>query len=317
VTLQDADPAAPAAQLPDLTIPRPVPWGGVVPRLRASEAAHRLVPVPAAMALLDLAQRRAAARNPARLDAARAAMAAVVGGTEREADLEELALRHLSAAAHGWELMWRPRFLERMPVEGLDRLRAVEPGRGIVFSAPHYGPLVGLAALPRAVGPIDVAVGEHLAAAEAPRGYGGYQIEQSRTVILRAGFRPVRAQASARTFSRTLKDGGQVLLNFDVPGKYAVQFLGKTVDLMNGTARLAQSTDSVVVPVLPQPRGRGWVVHIDEPIDPRRHDSWQSVLQAAADVHSRLVLEAPEHLESPLRDGGWAVATRDGWRRSA
>jgi lauroyl/myristoyl acyltransferase len=313
VTIQDADPAVTDPQLPDVAIPRPVPWGGVVARLRASEAAHRLVPFSAAVALLDLAQRRAAARNPARLDAARAAMAAVVGGTDREADLEELALRHLSAAAHGWELMWRPRLLEGMPVEGLDRLRDVEPGRGIIVSSPHYGPLVGLAALSRKVGQIDAAVGEHLAAAEAPRGYGGYQIEQSRKVIVRAGFRPVRARASARAFTRTLKDGGRVLLNFDVPGKYPVQFLGKTVELMNGTARLAEQTDSVIVPAVPQPRGRGWYVHVDDPIDPRRHDSWRSVLQATADVHSRLILQAPEYLESPLRDGGWAVATAEGW----
>jgi lauroyl/myristoyl acyltransferase len=213
--------------------------------------------------------------------------------------------------------MWRPRALLSMPVEGLHHLQGVEPGRGVVFSTPHYGPLVGLAALPGAVGTIDAAVGEHLAAATVPAGYNGHQIEQSRRVLVQGGFRPVRAVASARTFTRTLTDGGRVLLNFDVPGTYPVRFLGKTVELMNGTARLAEKTDSVVVPVIPRPRGRGWYVHLDEPIDPREHDSWQSVLQATADVHSRLVLAAPEHLESPLRDGGWAVATADGWRAKA
>jgi lauroyl/myristoyl acyltransferase len=314
VTMQDVEPAA--TQIPDLTVPRPVPWGGAVAHLRASEAAHRLVPLPVANAALDLGQRLAVSRDPARLDAARAAMAAVVGGTEREADLEHLAFRHLCAAGRGWELMWRPRALLALPVEGLHHLPQVEPGRGIVFSTPHYGPLVGLAALPCAVGTIDGAVGEHLAAATVPAGYHGHQIEQSRRVLVQAGFRVVRAAASARTFTRTLTDGGRVLLNFDVPGTFPVQFLGKTVELMTGTARLAAKTDSVVVPVLPRPRGRGWYVHLDEPIDPRRHDSWQSVLQATADVHSRLILAAPEHLESPLRDGGWAAATRDGWRRA-
>lgn len=226
-------------------------------------------------------------------------------------------MRHLSAAAHGWELMWRFRLLQRLPVEGLDRLRGAEPGRGVIFSTPHYGPLIGLAALPGAVGQIDYAVGEHLVAASAPRGYGGYQTEQSRRVIVQAGFRPVRARAAGRTFAATLQDGGRVLLNFDVPGKHPVRFLGKTVEVMNGAARLAESTDSVVVPVLPQVGPRGWAVHLDDPIDPRNHGSWREVLQAVADVHSRLILPAPEHLESPLRDGGWAVATAEGWRAQA
>jgi lauroyl/myristoyl acyltransferase len=299
--------------LPDITAPRTVPGRSVVARLRASETMHRLVPAPVAMAGLDLVQRLAVTLRPERLDGPRAAMAAVVGGTPRETDLDRLPFRHLCSSARGWELMWRPWLLQKMPVEGLDRLSSIEPGRGIVFSTPHFGPLVSLGALAREIGPIDVAVGEHLAAAEVPPGYNGYQIEQTRRVTVRAGLRPVRAVGSARTFTSTLKDGGRVVLNFDVPGTTPIQFLGKTVELKSGVARLAEMTGAVVVPVIPLPRRRGWYVHVDDPIDPRKHDSWQSVLQAAADVFTGLVLRAPEYLESPLRDGGWAVATRDRW----
>jgi lauroyl/myristoyl acyltransferase len=308
-----------AAWIADVATPRPVPRGGLVDRLRASTALRRVVPAPVAMVLLDLAVRASIRVRPERLAQARAAMAAVVvvDGVVREDEWDQLAVRHLCAAARGWELMWRPWVLTAMPVEGLERLREVEPGRGVVFSTLHYGALAGLAALPRAVGSIDLVVGEHLAAVQVPRGYNGYQIEQSRRVSLEAGFRIIRAVGSTAVLTETLQAGGRVLLNFDVPGTYPVRFLGKTVELMNGTARLAEKTDSVVVPVLPRPRGRGWYVHLDEPIDPREHDSWQSVLQATADVHSRLVLAAPEHLESPLRDGGWAVATADGWRAKA
>ena len=269
------------------------------------------------MALLDLGQRIAVARNPQRLETGRAAMRAVVGGTPLEADLDRLAFRHLCAWARGWELMWRPWLLVKMPVEGAEQLDAVEPGRGIVFSAPHFGPLVGTAALPRLVGPVHAAVGEHQVTADLPAGYNGYQIEQVRTLVRRAGFVPVRAMGSARTFTRVLKDGGRVLINLDVPGKTPVRFLGKTVELMSGTARLAESTDSVVVPVVPLPRGRRWTLHVGAPLDPRDFETWEDLLQAVATAVEALVLQAPEYLENPLRDGGWAVADRDGWRRTA
>jgi lauroyl/myristoyl acyltransferase len=229
-----------------LLVPRRVPWGGVVARLRASSALRRLVPAPLAMAALDLGQRLAVFRNPARLDAARAAMEAVVGGTALEGDLDSLAFRHLCAWARGWELMWRPWLLQKMPIEGLEALDGIEPGRGIIFSAPHFGPLMGMAALPAVVGPVHGAVGEYMVAAEAPAGYNGYQTEQVRRVIRRSGFVPVRAMGSAKTFTSVLHNGGRVVLNLDVPGRTPVQFLGKTVELMSGTARLAASTDAVV-----------------------------------------------------------------------
>lgn len=303
-------------QAVDITTPRTVPGTDLVARLRASETVHRLVPAPLAMAALDLAQRIAVARRPQRLADARAAMTAVVGGTPREADLDELAFRHLCSAARGWEMMWRPWLLDSIPVEGLHRLRGIEAGRGIIFSSPHFGPLFAMSALPRDVGSVDVAVGEHLVAPEVPPGYNGHQIEQVRRLMVQAGYRGVRAVSAARTFAATLREGGRVLLNFDVPGTAPVQFLGKTVELKNGVARLAQQTDAVIVPTLPLPRGRGWYVHVDEPIDPRTHASWQDLLQAVADVQTRLVLRAPELLESPLRSSGWGTATAAGWTRA-
>jgi lauroyl/myristoyl acyltransferase len=228
--------------------------------------------------------------------------------------VETLAFQYLCARSEGWELAWRPHRLETMAVEAPEALKSIEPGRGILFSAPHYGPPGGKSALPRAVGRVEVAVGEHLHAAEAPRGYNGYQNEQVRTLLVRNGYAVVRAQGSGARFAKTLQAGGRVLINFDVPGTTPVRFLGKTVELRTGTARLAEKTDAVIVPVLPMRRGGGWRLHLDEPIDPRQHPDWLTLLQAVADVHSRLILQAPEHLESPLRDGGWSVATRDGWR---
>src|SRR4051794_34237749 len=307
---------------PDLTedalaAPRPVPWGGVVARLRASETMHRLVPAPLAMAALDLGQRLAVRRRPGRLDLGRAAMEAVVGGTEHEGALDRLAFRHLCAASRSWELMWRPWLLAKMPVVGGEPLRDIEPGRGIVFSAPHFGPLIGMAPLPRIVGPIHTAVGEHMVAPDAPAGYNGYQNEQVRKVLRDNGFRLVRAVGSARTFTEVLKDGGRVLINLDVPGKTPVRFLGKTVEMMSGTARLAAGTDALVVPVVPLPEGRKWSLHLGAPLDPRAYGTWEELLQATVSSAEKLILRAPEYLENPLRESGWAVANRNGWRKSA
>ncbi|MGZ4608535.1 MAG: hypothetical protein ACXVXV_20570 [Blastococcus sp.] len=297
----------------DGTIGRPVPWDGVVARLRASELVRRVVPLPVALTASDLAQRLAVARNPRRLEAARAVMDAVLGGTDREAEARELAFEHLCARSRGWEFAWRPWLLAKIPVEGLERLASIEPGRGIVFSKAHSGPPGGMGNLPRAVGPIYQAVGDYLFA-PAPPGYNGYQNEQSRTLLSAAGFRMIRAHGSRATFASVLKAGGRVLVNIDVPGTAPVRFLGKTVEIKSGTARLALDTDAVVVPVAILPRGRGWVIHVDEPIDPRDHAGWETLLQAVASAHEPLVLRAPELLESPLRAGGWAEATAAGWR---
>jgi lauroyl/myristoyl acyltransferase len=163
---------------------------------------------------------------------------------------------------------------------------------------------------------VHAAVGDHQVI-DVPRGYNGYQTEQLRRLLRDCGFSPVRAAGSARTFTRVLRGGGRVLLNIDVPGKTPVRFLGKPVELMSGTARLAMSTDSVVVPVLPLPHGRRWRLHIGAPLDPREFDSWDELLQVTVTAVEELVLQAPEYLETPLRDGGWAEATRDGWRTTA
>jgi lauroyl/myristoyl acyltransferase len=304
-----------AARVEDAATPRPVPWGGSFARLRASTTLRRFVPAPVALAGLDLAVRASIRLRPERLARARAAMAAVVGGTPLEAELPVLAVRHLAAWPRAWETAWRPWAVRRLPLEGLEGVRAVEPGRGVVFSRTHYGVPAGMASLPRSVGPIHLGVGGHLLSDAAP-GYDGYQNEQTRRLLTRGGWRLVRARGSHELFAEVLRSGGRVQLNLDVPGSAPVRFLGKTVEMASGTARLAWETDSVVVPAAVLRRGRGWVGHLDAPIDPRDHPTWESLLQAVADVHSRLVLTAPEYLESPLRDGGWAVATGAGWRRA-
>lgn len=292
----------------------PVPWGGLVARLRASELLRRFVPLPVARAAIIAAHRAALARQPEKLAFARATVEAVVGGTAYDGDLDELAFQHLLIWSLGWEWAWRPWLVRKMPVVGLERLAGLDHRRGVIFSRTHMGPPGGVAALARAVGPIDQAVGSYLFEPNPP-GYNGYQNEQGRKLMTEAGIVMHNAGGSAAVLTDVLKRGGRVLLHFDVPGSTPVRFLGKTVEMKSGTARLAMDTDAVVVPVSTLPRGRHWTLHVDDPIDPRSFDDSAGLMQAVASVHERLVLAAPYRLESPLRDGGWAEATAAGWRR--
>jgi lauroyl/myristoyl acyltransferase len=296
----------------DASVRRPVPWGGLVARLRASQLLRRALPLRLALLVLDLAERRAGRRNPSRLTVAREAMDAVLGGTTREAEAADLAFGHRVARGRAWEFAWRPWLLDAIPIDGLDRLAGIEPGRGVILSRLHSGPPGGLGNLLRALEPVHLAVGDYLLA-PAPPGYNGYQNEQTRTLLTRSGCRLVRAAGSRDVFAAVLRAGGRVLVHFDVPGTAPVRFLGTTVEVKSGTARLAMETDAVVVPVALLPDGRGWRIHVAEPLDPRDHADWPSLLQAVADAHEPLLLQAPEQLESPLRDGGWAVANRTGW----
>lgn len=291
--------------------PHPVPWGGVLARLRASVGLRRLVPTGPALVATDLVHHALLRLRPSRFDEACAVMEAVVGGTPLEADIPRLARRHVAAAARQWELTWRPWELDRFPVHGLEHLHAARAaGRGTLISFMHYGPFVGYTAL-RGVVEMHTPSGDWLL--EKPRaGYNGYQLEQRRRVLCGA-FTMTRAEGSAGTLMRALRGGGTAMLAMDVPGRTPTRFLGKTVEMTDGSARLARSTDSLVVPVAVVPRGRRFAVRFQEPVDPRDHDSADDLHQTLATIHEKTVLEAPEHLESPLRAGGWTIANRDGW----
>ena len=289
-----------------------MPWGGVIARLRSSELLRRFIPLPVAVGALGITQRLAVARRPEKLALARATMEAIVGGTSHGGDLDRLAMQQLLAWSCGWEHAWRPWLVRRMPVDGLERLAAIEPGRGVVFSRIHTSPPCTSGRLASVAGPIHQVVGDHLFAPNPP-GYGGYQNEQVRKLLTEGGVHLLPAHGSRATLAGVLRRGGRVLVHFDVPGSAPVRFLGKTVELKSGTARLAMDTDAVVVPVATLPRGRRWALQIGHPLDPRDHDGWSHLLQALATAHEQVLLRAPHLLETPLRQGGWAEATPAGW----
>lgn len=302
-----AAPAGPAFS------PRPVPWGGVLARLRASVGARRLVPTGPALVATDLFYDLMLRVSPTRMAAATESMAAVVGGTPQVADLPRLARRHVAARARGWELTWRPWELDRVPIRGEQRLeQARATGRGLLLSKSHLGPLAAWVPLARSVGRLLLPADRWLLDQPNP-GYDGYRVEHRRKIFHDADIELVPSANSALALYQALRRGGVVLLSMDMPGERRTQFLGKPVDLVDGTAQLAVRTDSLVLPVALMPLGRRWEIQVGEPLDPREFDSADRLHLALAAEHEQLILRAPEHLENPL--WRWARATPDGWYR--
>jgi lauroyl/myristoyl acyltransferase len=296
-----------------LSCARPVPWGGVLARVRASVGARRLVPTGVALLGIDLLYRLVLRLSSRRMAAATAAIEPIVAGTAAEADITRLARSHVTAQARGWELTWRPWELERIPIRGISRIhQARATGRGIVISKSHLGPLAGWVPLGRLLRPLYGAGGDWILDEPRP-GYNGYQLEQRRRLLHDAGIDLIPAQGSFPTLYEVLADGGCVYLAMDVPGHKRTQFLGKPVDMADGTARIAVKADALVLPAALMPLGRRWEIQIGQVLDPREFSSPHELHLALAGIHEDFITRAPDHLESPSRL--WASATRDGWYR--
>lgn len=297
---------------PDLLTRREIREVGLLTRVRSSVAGRRLVPTPVALALTRAVYGGATKYRKASLARAEAEVDAVVGNTSWSGDLARLAVAQRVSAASAWELTWRPWELTRIPVSGLEHLQAARAaGRGQLLSYVHYGPELGWVALgPHAT--VLTPLGDWIVE-EPPPGYNGLQVEQRRELLKDAGLRLIHAENSARSIMRALNAGGAVLLAMDLPGSRVTQFLGKPVEMADGTARLAHATKSLVIPTSLVPEGRGWRLVLRPALDPADFAKATDLHQSLADLHSEAILEAPEHYGSPLRPGMWGHATRDGW----
>jgi lauroyl/myristoyl acyltransferase len=272
-----------------------------------------VVPTGVALAGTDLLYRLVWRLSRRRMAETTALVETIVGGTPAEADLPRLAREYVAARARGWELTWRPWELARIPIRGVERIdKARATGRGLVISHTHLGPLAGWVVLGRLLHPMLAPQGDWLLD-EPDSGYHGYQVERWRSIYHDAGIELVYAKGSALTVYKALRRGGAVLLAMDVPGGRRTRFLGKPVDLDDGTAQLAVKTDALVLPAALMPLGRRWEIQIGEALDPRDFSAPDELHLVLAAIHEELIMRAPEHLEDPSRL--WASATRDGWNQ--
>lgn len=308
------DPADPPPEPVGGWPPRPVPWGGVVARVRAATTGRRAVPTGLALIGTDLICELALRLSPARMAAAVERTETIVAGTPAEDDLSRVARRYVAARARGWELSWRPWEINRVPIRGEHRLTAARgAGRGVIVSHCHLGPLAAWVSLGRALPGMLTPAGDWLLDEPRP-GYNGYQTEHWRRLHEDAGVVLLYNTGSAPRVYKTLRAGGAVLLALDVPGTRRTRFLGKPVDLDDGTAHLAVKTGALVLPVALVPVGRRWEIQVGEAFDPLDFADPDDLHVALAEVHEELIMRAPEHLESPPL-WLWGRASRDGWFR--
>jgi lauroyl/myristoyl acyltransferase len=282
--------------------------------VRAGVGPRRLVPTGPALVATDLLAGLSVRLSARRLAEAEELMAPVVGNTPAEADLTGVARRFVAARARGWELSWRPWELSRIPIRDVERLRdARGAGRGVIVSHTHLGPFAAWLPLVSELRPVLFPQGDWLTDDPEP-GYNGYQVRHWRRIYSDAGATLVHNVGSAPLAHRVLRAGGAVLLTMDVPGDHPTTYLGKQVELDDGTARLAVRTGALVVPATLLPAGRRWEIHIGDPLDPGDFTGSDELHRELARVHEVPVLRYPEHLEPPAR-WLWGAVGRDAWRR--
>ena len=297
---------------PELLVNRPVPDVGRVDRLRGAVGRRRVVPTAVALWATDLVYGTATRVLGGRRAYAEATMRAVLPPGTPDSEVARLAPRHATSTARAWELTWRPDDLLRMPVRGLEHLEAARAsGRGILVSYVHYGPELGWVRAAREL-PMLVVLGDWIEN-PTPAGYNGLQVEHRRSLLREAGFPLVAVRTATRRMLTVLKQGGAVLLAMDVPGPHPTRYLGKDVEMADGTARLAATTKALILPGAFVPDGRRWVLEFLPALDPAEYTGPDELHQALADVHSEVVLRAPEHAGSPLRPGFWAAADEHRW----
>ncbi|GMA31839.1 lysophospholipid acyltransferase family protein [Litorihabitans aurantiacus] len=309
------DPTTLPGSDPDLLEPREVPGVGLLDSWRGSERLHALVPTPLALRATDLLYRGLTRARPGRLAAAREAMRAVAAPGTDEAELTRLATASVASQARAWELYHRPRDLARIPVDGLDHLAAARrAGGGLLVSYAHYGPELAWLVLRRHV-PLVALLGPWITE-DPPPGYRGLQVERKRALFVAARMGVAHVGGSAASQVRALQAGGALLTAFDVPGRRATRYLGRTVEMVDSTARMAVMTGSPVLPGTVVPRGSGWRIVLHPPLLPSAFGSAAELHQALADVHGDAVAGAPQHYLNPIREGMWARADAAGWYRA-
>ncbi len=295
----------------------PRPGADPVTRLRTSRETYRLIPPALTLAL---ATRRATANWRARAEPYRAALAAteaIVSGTGRAGEVDELTRRRLIESEICEALFWRPWTPPAIDVQSRENLLgSIATGRGVMISCCHLGPFF--------LGATGIcSLGVELYSTTGPwllepptAGYWGRRIDRWIREIAARGEHLICTTGAFDVIRTLLEEGSLVKLFFDMPGGTRTDFLGKPVMLAGGSARLAWMTGSLVVPMHVRRSGHGAVLRFSAPLDAKDHESHESLHGELASIHQTAILEDPSALEDPNRPGGWEHrALASGWLR--
>jgi hypothetical protein len=297
--------------------PRPaMPPAKLRVRLKTSTALRRLLPT-------RLAVSRAAAKGRARwddADARRDALAAtnaIVGGTTRAGEIEQLARRRLIEDEVNRTLFWQPWSTSKLDAPSARNLEAAYASpRPVLISLCHVGPyFLAMSAL-TSRGHNEVALAAPWFFEPPSHDYWGRRLARWWRGIYPRRERIVSTASGFPLYKALLERNESLLIYFDMPGSRRTQFLGKPVMLGSGSSQLAFQTGAVVLPLRARRDGhRAWT-DVIAPLDARDFATADELHDALAAVHERSILELPETLEEPNRPGAWeGGATEHEWAR--
>ncbi len=234
-------------------------------------------------------------RNPEVRADARAAMEAVVAGTGRERELDELARGHFVENAINRALFWhRPWSASLDPESAATVARALRGERPVLLSACHLGPYYRL----QSAAPL-----KHSYLVPGPWFFEQPSADEwgRRLARWRQGTRVplVPSGGSFQIVRGLLERGEAVLILFDMPGGRQTRFLCKPAMLADGTAELAFRTGALVLPL--RARRDGHLVRIDvgAQLDPGDFPGVGELHEALAAMHEHWILENPAAAEDP------------------
>jgi hypothetical protein len=284
----------------------PMPPATLRVRLKTSPALRRAVPTR----LVARRAKRSAARlwetSPSAREWARVRMEAIVAGTPRSDEIDELAREFLIDDELRRAVFWQPWRYGPSPAQSRQRLaEALAADTGTLISWTHLGHYYK-------AGRGVVEMGHDIYRVTGPwlletpsNDFWGRRIARWRNVFSSPHDLFVCAPRSYSVLRSLLDAGETVLIAFDVPGPRETRFLGKPVMLADGTARLAAESGARILPTRAL-RVRGRIVHeYGPPLDPTELGGTGEIHDALAGVHERWILEAPATLEDPRRAGFW------------
>jgi lauroyl/myristoyl acyltransferase len=303
--------------LPDggIVVPRPrMPPAPLGVRLKTSPLLRRLVPTPRVVARAEAKGRRLwREHEPTRANALRT-MAAVVAGTDREGDLQELAERYVVESLALEALLWQPWRMPRVQPATrslLERLRHRD--RGLIFSACHWGPYYASSTVLFQFGYLAYAVAGDWYFEDPSHDRWGRRLANWRRQAV--GVPLFRAKGSFAQLAGVLGRGGEVLIYYDMPGRHATDFLGKRVMLVDGTARLAAETGALIAPIRRVREGPHQRFEVAQPLDPLELGDVDAIHDELARFHEAWILEDPAAMADPAEFGWEDGATTTGWSR--
>jgi lauroyl/myristoyl acyltransferase len=275
-------------------------------RLRTLPDLRRPIPARLAVARAEHRGRVAWEISAGERKRAVTAMKAVLSGTQQAGRVQELARAHVIENHVRDAFFWRPWGKPTVDRESRAHLQAaLASGRGVLLSRCHLGAFfLGAGALGELEAAPYTTIGPWLFEPLAT-GPWARRVDRWRRGVEGMGEQLLNTKGSYELLAALLERRELVQIYFDMPGGKRTSFLGKPVMLAGGSARLAEQTDALILPMHLYRSAHRISARIRPALDPREHPSHEELQDALAQVHERAILLAPATLEDPARSGAW------------